>query len=85
MKKYHTLLQKSDKDGLFYPQFGSWDKSDVQYERDDIRRSEGIALKDFIIISTPGTQSDIDAQVNQINTEIQEQIRTKETSVSEQE
>ena len=69
-QKYYTVLQRSDIDGLFHIQYGSYDKSEAQYELDDIRRSEGVPVKDMRIITTEPRQCAIDAEVQRINASI---------------
>lgn len=72
-QKYYTVLQRSDIDGLFHIQYGSYDKSEAQYELDDIRRSEGVPVKDMKLICTTPRQMVIDDEVQRINALITEQ------------
>lgn len=62
-KRYHTLLVK-EPNGKWWPQFGDYDRSDVEIEMCDERESgrwpKGTRFK---VIRTGDKQADIDAAV----------------------
>jgi len=67
--KYHTLCERDPHTGLWSPQFGSYTRSDVTYERAnygfDVKR------KDLKIITTGPSQAEIDAGVAALNVDNQ--------------
>ena len=67
MPKYHSLLIRWN-DGTFGVEFGSYDKSEVKYERDSYEPQ--YERKDLMIITTGDKQEQIQAKVDQINLEI---------------
>lgn len=65
-RKYFSLLQRIDDQWTI--QFGDYDRSIVEAERDDYRHgSQSIKARDLKIISSGGTQAAINAAVAKLN------------------
>lgn len=83
---YYTLLEKSAKDGLWYPQFGAHDRTDVTAERDyawnqrrlyesGLPRAERTKKTDAFKILRTATarQGEIDKAIAVLNVDLQTQ------------
>ena len=64
-RQYHTLLLLDR--GAWRPEFGDYDKSTVEAERDDYHQGGGYLLRDLRIITTSDNQAAIDAAVATLN------------------
>jgi hypothetical protein len=62
---YYTLL--SLEEGAWHPQFGDYDRENVEFEREDYAYSQKRPMRDFKIIKTSDHQDDIDAEVARLN------------------
>lgn len=67
IRHYHSLLLLDS--GIWRPEFGDYDKSTVEAERDDYHQGGGYPLRDLRIITTSDTQSAINAAVATLNGE----------------
>jgi hypothetical protein len=65
-KRYHTLAIRED--GIWAPQFGAYDRSDVTDEL-DIYLDQGVRKRDLKIITTGELQAEIIAAVAKLNRE----------------
>jgi hypothetical protein len=65
--RYHTLALRDG--GIWRPEFGDYDKSVVEAERDDYHEGGGHRLADLRIISTGDTQAAINAAIATLNQE----------------
>ena len=64
-RTYYTLLQRVD--DHWSPQFGAYDREDVESERDDYR-DHGVKAKDLKIVTTQGhSWKAIEAVLNKLN------------------
>jgi hypothetical protein len=61
---YFTLLVRER--GKWFVDFGSWDHEDVDAEIED-RRDHGVSRKDLKVITTDGSQEEIDKLVDMAN------------------
>jgi hypothetical protein len=66
-RQYHTLLLLDR--GTWRLEFGDYDKSTVEAERDDYHQGGGYELQDLRIITTGDTQAAINAAVAKFNGE----------------
>jgi hypothetical protein len=66
-RQYHSLLLLDR--GTWRLEFGAYDKSAVEAERDDYHQGGGYPLRDLRIITTSDTQAAIDAAVATLNGE----------------
>ena len=63
-KRYHVLIERlGDRWGV---EFGSWDRSEITFERQD-RRDNGVKASDLKIATCDGEQASIDAIVRSMN------------------
>ncbi len=65
-RKYYTLCIRHETSGNFCPEFGDWSRSVVMDERDDLLDHD-IKRKNIRVISTGGTQAEINAGVARLN------------------
>ncbi len=65
-RRYHTLAVWDCEGQAWGPQFGAYDRQDVDAELEDYR-DHGHAKKDLKLITTSDTQAEINAAVAKLN------------------
>lgn len=64
-RKYFTLAQRIE--GVWYPQFGDYDRAVVDQERQDWRDAGTALASDLRVISSGARQADINAAIAKLN------------------
>jgi hypothetical protein len=65
-KQYFTLVTRDNPSDNWVIEFGAWDRSDVDFERQSYR-DHGVKASDLKIIKSDGKQASIDAMVAKLN------------------
>jgi hypothetical protein len=66
MRRYYTLVERDGPKDAWYPQFGAYERSDVEFERQSMRDHGTKAANINIITSAPG-KKEVEAAIAKLN------------------